>query len=107
MALMTERGFQEEGEAAGKWRRARSPRPSSPPISSATPRSPTWSPTCALRSPDGASGNCTTQCSHTARHRPAAPRGRLAAGSAAALPGEQISEEVRVACGDLEDLHAA
>jgi hypothetical protein len=28
-------------------------------------------------------------------------------GSAAALPGEQISEEARVTCGDLDDLHAA
>ena len=38
---------------------------------------------------------------------PPAPHGRLAVGSAAAPPGEQVSEEARVTCGDLDDLHAA
>ena len=107
MALMTGRGFQEEGEAAGKWRRAlltsaqlstyyvgytevsdlaaelrRDPGPVRPhgPRPHARPRLPAG---------------------------PPAPRGRLAVGSAAALPGEQISEEARVTCGDLDDLHAA
>ena len=46
MALMTGRGYQEEGEAAGNWLAPSSLRPSCPPTTSGTARSPIWRATC-------------------------------------------------------------
>ena len=70
MALMTDRGFQEEGEAAGKWRRALLTSPSCPPTTSATPSVRPRRRTAGDPGPDRPHG-ARRACSPTAPHRSA------------------------------------
>jgi hypothetical protein len=64
MALMTRRGFQEEGEAAGKWRRALLT--SAQLSTSDTPRSGIWRLGCGRAGRNGASDRYMTHCWLTA-----------------------------------------
>ena len=51
MRLMTERGYQEVGEASNKWRRVQLTSTQLCSTTSATARCATWSPTCARAQP--------------------------------------------------------